>query len=761
MTLDSDPVTNAPDLGSITIDNESWNIPQGNRPQLSDFTEGTGIDITSVNNTISIAVDQTVIPTKTELSTGLATKQDVISDLATIRSGAAAGATAVQPADLSSALASYVETSDLATVATTGDYDDLIDKPTIPPAVSGTNDGTNWTSLTIGSDTYGLASGGGSVSIDQKTIITNGQGQLETAIGGYSEIVSDNVSSQPMLWGTYGSYQEYAASISAGTLTQEQVTADNNTWMAAYASNGWVVGDTVDINLYVKATANDEWTSYPGTMKVKGTTYPRFDNVVVPALNISSGDFRIQSGNGQEFISVGSQITDINYVKVEAVLGSSTIYHPIDARYIAVDNSTIKNNSGVLEAEPHFRVISGGGTAKTVNTGVSGDLITFSTINNIPIINGFSGYQANISTPNNIGDGLSIINNQDGTMTTTAGGYSTYGSPSISVVENYAEAETATLCTVSGQASGIYPVFESTVSGYTLASMAQDVYQNTDMSVQHYELQLTVVYNGDTLIDHQNINTYQPAYARWTVGSGRFTIQSASGGTVPSPSVSSNYMLYFTCYDPSTGNKIVFSEGDVVVVTLQYILYTPGTEILHMIDSKYIPISGTNDGTDWTSLTIGNDTYSLASGGSSSAPSNMVTTDTRQEITGLKLFENMVSIFGHGTNELFPYYSYGLDIIKDTDNNKGILAIGACTNNGGFYTNEYLALKQLNNSNMDPTGICLYPVVGSGATKDLGRAANKWGNLYLEGNLSDGTNTATIADLAALITYAKGQGWIS
>jgi len=49
------------------------------------------------------------------------TRQEVIADLAAIRSGAAAGATAVQPADL-------------ATVATTGDYDDLTNKPTIPPA---------------------------------------------------------------------------------------------------------------------------------------------------------------------------------------------------------------------------------------------------------------------------------------------------------------------------------------------------------------------------------------------------------------------------------------------------------------------------------------------------------------------------------------------------------------------------------------------------------------------------------------------------
>lgn len=55
-------------------------------------------------------------------------KQDAISDLATIRSGAAAGATAVQPGDL-------------ATVATTGAYSDLSGTPTIPTATSDlTND---------------------------------------------------------------------------------------------------------------------------------------------------------------------------------------------------------------------------------------------------------------------------------------------------------------------------------------------------------------------------------------------------------------------------------------------------------------------------------------------------------------------------------------------------------------------------------------------------------------------------------------------
>ena len=50
-------------------------------------------------------------------------KQDVISDLDTIRSGAGKGATAVQP-------------SDLSTVATSGSYNDLSNKPSIPQALS-------------------------------------------------------------------------------------------------------------------------------------------------------------------------------------------------------------------------------------------------------------------------------------------------------------------------------------------------------------------------------------------------------------------------------------------------------------------------------------------------------------------------------------------------------------------------------------------------------------------------------------------------
>lgn len=63
----------------------------------------------------------------------IAGKQDTIADLDTIRAGAAKGATALQEHQ---SLADYAKTADLAKVATSGSYEDLSDKPTIPSKLS-------------------------------------------------------------------------------------------------------------------------------------------------------------------------------------------------------------------------------------------------------------------------------------------------------------------------------------------------------------------------------------------------------------------------------------------------------------------------------------------------------------------------------------------------------------------------------------------------------------------------------------------------
>ncbi len=73
------------------------------------------------DNSTKIATTAFVEQIKQNLQDEIDLKEDIVSDLPTIRSGAALGATAVQPASL-------------ATVATSGSYNDLSNKPTIPAA---------------------------------------------------------------------------------------------------------------------------------------------------------------------------------------------------------------------------------------------------------------------------------------------------------------------------------------------------------------------------------------------------------------------------------------------------------------------------------------------------------------------------------------------------------------------------------------------------------------------------------------------------
>ena len=73
----------------------------------------------SGDNSTKIATTAFVEQIKQNLQEEIALKEDAISDLTTIRSGATLGASAVQPADL-------------ALVATSGSYTDLSNKPTMP-----------------------------------------------------------------------------------------------------------------------------------------------------------------------------------------------------------------------------------------------------------------------------------------------------------------------------------------------------------------------------------------------------------------------------------------------------------------------------------------------------------------------------------------------------------------------------------------------------------------------------------------------------
>ena len=262
-------ITGGYSLGSITIDGDSWNVTGGGggKPTVSDFTAGTGIDITAdlVNDTVEISVDNTVVPYKTDLATvatsgsyaDLSNKPSIPTKTSDLTNDSGFIDNTVND------LTNYTLTSSLATVATSGSYNDLSNKPTIPDishmvtdntaqtisgaktftsdtvfhcdietdianrynigtsskpfrkvftqyihgasgsdievtdlavksdipdAVSGTNDGTNWTTLTIGSDTYAIPSGGSS-SVDWSDITNKPTFATVATSGDYDDLI--------------------------------------------------------------------------------------------------------------------------------------------------------------------------------------------------------------------------------------------------------------------------------------------------------------------------------------------------------------------------------------------------------------------------------------------------------------------------------------------------------------------------------------------------------------------------------------------
>ena len=124
ISVDTDTIQEKLTAGSNIVIEDNV-ISATAEPQVqADWTQSDSTAVDYIKN----KPDLSTYATDAELTAGLATKQDVISDLSDIRAGASAGATAVQPGDL-------------ATVATSGDYSDLSGTPTIPTATSDlTND---------------------------------------------------------------------------------------------------------------------------------------------------------------------------------------------------------------------------------------------------------------------------------------------------------------------------------------------------------------------------------------------------------------------------------------------------------------------------------------------------------------------------------------------------------------------------------------------------------------------------------------------
>jgi hypothetical protein len=149
------------------------------------MSDGTTVEDAINNIEIGTGADLSDYATKEELNS----KQDAITDLETIRQGSAKGATSVQQGTLSTVATSgsYNDLNnkpELKTVATTGSYDDLINKPTIPSAVTETTV-SNW-GFTKNNGTYSKPNNGIPKS-DLESSVQQSLSKADTALQSYTE----------------------------------------------------------------------------------------------------------------------------------------------------------------------------------------------------------------------------------------------------------------------------------------------------------------------------------------------------------------------------------------------------------------------------------------------------------------------------------------------------------------------------------------------------------------------------------------------
>ena len=359
-------------------------------------------------------------------------------------------------------------THEYKTLATTdqlfsGDYDDLYNKPTIPDAVSGTNDGTNWTSLTIGEDTYGLASGGSTYTAGTGIDITGTTISVDTnTVAMQTDIPTNYVTTDTTQNITGGKTFNNNITVN-GNITVDNYGIISSPWYRTY--NGYLAYDSIDpIN---------NWTSYNNhtiTQELDGSTY----TILLPNAN---GTMALTSDIPTDLSDLNNDagyITGINSSDVITALGYTPGTSNFSGSYTDLtDKPTI--GDGLITIQKNGTTVNNfrtnQSTNKTINISVptaTSDLTNDSGfitgINSSDVINalGYTPGTSNFSgSYTDLTDKPTIPTVNDPTITFTQGGV-TKGTITLNQSSNQTIALDAGGSSGSGNMIDIGPITTST-----------------------------------------------------------------------------------------------------------------------------------------------------------------------------------------------------------------------------------------------------------------------------------------------------------
>lgn len=267
-----------------------------------------------------------------------------------------------------------------------------------------------------------------SVKTDNKTIVENTNGQLETTVGGWKEVIPP----EPLLM----SWIELSTpmSFTAGTYTN-QLAADTQLAADYYVNTGDTASDyrSTYINEAVGGTGKfvldcdiggvSKQITFNGPYFCQSSTQDRvvcyaadtpadfpvsYDNATANTrtmvslyINTNRVALILNNNGGQTQFTITDSFTVSKIAVYCNSSGGGTVYHPLDANFVPIDNSTIVNDNGVLKSVS---------TEYSAGNGIN---ITGSTISVDPAV-----VQEKLSAGNNISIAGSTISVTDVLKTT-------------------------------------------------------------------------------------------------------------------------------------------------------------------------------------------------------------------------------------------------------------------------------------------------------------------------------------------------------